>query len=285
MEIELDLTKPFHELVSRIFAAHPRKSGDINIVKKIIHLSDLHLGYSDCLEKAERIFQNIIKREKTEGTVILITGDIVDKGASKEDLVDGLKLLAELRGNGFTVLLCPGNHDYGTGYLNSAKTADNFRKIYLPEVSGFPRLDIIGNVAFIGLDSTAGELEWYNRYFADGKLGRKQRIELEKIMADPAIKDKIKVVYLHHHPIHFLPLMWLKDRERLRKIIGGKVDILLFGHMHFGNTYPNAWGIKIVMDGGSSTGKKALDLFPVKIRHRVIHLSDMSVTEDNFLLG
>jgi 3',5'-cyclic AMP phosphodiesterase CpdA len=206
----------------------------------------------------------------------------VDKGASKDDLVAGLKLLAELRGNGFTVLLCPGNHDYGTGYMASAKTAENFRKIYLPEVS-FPRLDIIGNVAFIGLDSTIGELEWYNRFFAEGKLGREQRMALEKIMADPAIQDKIKVVYLHHHPIHFIPFMQLKDRERLRKIIGGKVDVLLFGHLHFGGTYHNTWGIKVVIDGGSSTGKAALGGFPITIRHRIIHLADMSVTEENFL--
>ncbi len=158
MEIELDPKKPFHELVSWIFAAHPRKSGDINIVKKIIHLSDLHLGYSDCIEKAERIFQNIIKREKTEGTVIIITGDIVDKGASKEDLVAGLKLLAELRGNGFTVLLCPGNHDYGTGYMNSAKTADNFRKIYLPEVSASRGLILSATSLLSGLIQQRGNL-------------------------------------------------------------------------------------------------------------------------------
>jgi len=283
MNFELDPKKSFHELLSHIFAAYPSKSGTINDIKKIIHLSDIHIGYEDCSQKAEKIVANIIKREKTEGTVVVITGDIVDKGASKEDLVAGLKLLAELRGNGFTVLLCPGNHDYGTGYLGSKKTAENFRKIYLPEVI-FPRLDIIGNVAFIGLDSTIGELEWYNRFFAEGKLGREQRIALEKIMADPAIQNKIKVVYLHHHPIHFFPLMQLKDRARLKKIIGGKVDVLLFGHLHFGNTYHNTWGIKVVMDGGSSTGKKALGGFPVNIHHRVIHLADMSVTEDNFLL-
>jgi 3',5'-cyclic AMP phosphodiesterase CpdA len=283
MNIELDPKKPFHELVSHIFAKNPRKS-DTNNIKKIIHLSDIHIGYEDCFQKAEKIVSNIIKREKTEGTVVLITGDIVDKGASKDDLVAGLKLIGELRGNGFTVLLCPGNHDYGTGYMNSAKTAENFLKIYLPEVS-FPRLDIIGNVAFIGLDSTAGELEWYNRFFADGKLGRVQRMALEKIMDDPAIQGKIKVVYLHHHPIHFMPLMWLKDRERLKKIIGGKVDVLLFGHLHFGNTYHNAWGIKVVMDGGSSTGKKALGNIPVNIQHRVIHLPDLSVKEENYLLG
>jgi predicted MPP superfamily phosphohydrolase len=280
LNIDIDPKKPFHELVTRIFE---RNKYVVSNVTKIIHLSDLHIGYADCFDKAETIVRNIIKREKTEGTVVIITGDIVDKGASKEDLVAGLKLLAELRGNGFTVLLCPGNHDYGTGYLNSKKTAENFRKIYLPEVSGFPRLDVIGNVAFIGLDSTAGELEWYNRYFAEGKLGRVQRMALENIMDDPAIKNKIKVVYLHHHPIHFIPLMLLWDRLRLKKIIGGRVDILLFGHLHFGHTYHNTWGIPVVIDGGSSTGKKALELFPINIRHRIIHLADMSVTEGNFL--
>jgi predicted MPP superfamily phosphohydrolase len=255
----------------------------MNNLLRIIHLSDLHLGYKDCQEKAERIAQNIIKTEKPSETAIVITGDIVEHGASKEELVAGLKLLADLRGNGFTVLICPGNHDYGTGFINSEKTAKNFRKVFLPEIKEFPSLDIIGNAAFIGLDSTSDELHWYDRFFADGELGKSQIFRLEKIMNDPSIQDHIKVVYLHHHPIHFLPFFRLKDRMQLKRIIQNKVDLLLFGHLHFGALYRKVWGIKVVADGGSSTGKPALGMFKTKVHHRVISLINFGITEKNYL--
>ncbi|HTY13567.1 MAG TPA: metallophosphoesterase [Candidatus Omnitrophota bacterium] len=252
---------------------------------RIIHLSDLHIGYKDYWKRSERIVNNILAREKPGESIIVITGDIADYGASAEDLTDGLKLLAELRGHGFTVLICPGNHDYGTGFANSEKTAEHFRKLFLPEVKEFPHLEIIDNLAFIGLDSTADELHWYDRYFADGELGKEQLDRLEQMVNDPALKDKVKIVYLHHHPIHFLPFFQLKDRGRLRKIVEGKVDVLLFGHLHFGGTYHNTWRIKVVIDGGSSTGRLALGLFGINIKHRVVDLSDFSVKETDYLSG
>lgn len=252
---------------------------------QIIHLSDLHLGAKNCGEKAARIAQNIIKREKPEESLILITGDIADRGASEPDLIAGERLLADLRGHGFTVLLCPGNHDYGTGFANSEVTAEKFLARFLPEVKEFPTLDIVQNIAFIGLDSTADELHWYDRYFADGELGKGQLARLEKLIADPRIKELVKVVYLHHHPIHFLPFFQLKDRQRLKEIVEGKIDLLLFGHLHFGGTYHNTWDIKVVIDGGSSTGRLALGLFWVNIKHRVIDLADFTVQEKNYLVG
>ncbi len=257
----------------------------IKMVKspRIIHLSDLHIGYRDCGEKTARIVLNIIKRESPDNNIIVITGDIADRGACEADLSAGQELLERLRSRGFTVLLCPGNHDYGTGFVNSAETARKFKERFLPQVKEFPRLDMIKNIAFIGLDSTADELHWYDRYFADGELGKVQLQRLEKVMSDPQIKDKIKVVYLHHHPIHFIPFHQLKDRRKLREIIEGRADILLFGHLHFGGTYHNTWNIKIVIDGGSSTGKLALGIFSIKIKHRVIDPADFSVIEKNYL--
>lgn len=253
--------------------------------KRIIHLSDLHIGYKDFGSRSAKIVQNIIKRENPSENIIVITGDIADRGASIDDLESGMLLISELRGHGFKVLLCPGNHDYGTGFMNSEKTAENFRKMFLPDVKEFPSLDIVGNLAFIGLDSTADELHWYDRYFADGELGQEQLDKLDKIVNDPALKDLRKIVYLHHHPIHFLPFFQLKDRRKLRAIIENKVDVLLFGHLHFGGTYHDTWGIKVVIDGGSSTGRLALGLFGINIKHRVIDLSNFTVTETNYLAG
>jgi predicted MPP superfamily phosphohydrolase len=250
---------------------------------RLIHLSDLHLGHGDCGAKAERIVGKIIEREDPDRNIVVITGDLVDRGAAADDLAAGERLLAELRGRGFTVLLCPGNHDYGTGFMNSAETARRFRARFLPKVQEFPVVEVVREIAFIGLDSTADELHWYDRYFADGELGEGQLAGLARVLAGPELADKVKVVYLHHHPLHFLPFFQLKDRARLKALIAGKIDVLLFGHLHFGGTYHRTWDIKVVIDGGSSTGRLALGLFGVNVKHRVIDLADYSVAERNYL--
>ncbi len=249
----------------------------------IIHLSDLHIGYKTCGPRASKIIENIIKHENPGSSIVVITGDIVEQARQDKDLAAALKLMDELRKHNFRVLLCPGNHDYGTGLMNSRENARNFRKLFLPQVKTFPRSDIIKDTVFIGLDSNAEELHWYDRFFADGELGDAQLGRLDKMLGDPGIKDKIKVVYLHHHPLRSLPLHRLKDSKKLKAVVENKIDILLYGHLHFGRSYNKTWGIKIVLDGGSSTGKRAAKILGVRIKHRVINLTDLSIIEKNYL--
>jgi predicted MPP superfamily phosphohydrolase len=250
---------------------------------QIIHLSDLHIGYKICGQKASKIIKNIVKHESPSKSIIVITGDIVEQARRDKDLEAALKLIEELRKHNFRVLLCPGNHDYGTGLMNNRKIAQNFRKLFLPQVKAFPQIDIIKDTVFIGLDSNAEELHWYDRFFADGELGEAQLARLNNILSDPFIKDKTKVLYLHHHPFHSLPLHQLKDSKKLKAVIENKIDIFLYGHLHFGRSYNKTWGIRIVLDGGSSTGKRAAKIFGIRIKHRVIDLTDFSTVEKNYL--
>jgi len=250
---------------------------------QIIHLSDLHIGYKTCGPKASEIIDNIIKYENPTHSIIIITGDIVEQARNDKDLETALKLLDELRKHNFRVLLCPGNHDYGTGLINSRKNAQNFRKLFLPEVEIFPCLDIIKDIVFIGLDSSAEELHWYDRFFADGELGNTQLANLKKILNAPEIKNKTKVVYLHHHPFEVFPFHQLKDSKKFKAVIENEIDILLYGHNHLGHSHNGAWGIKVVLDGGSSTGKRTAKIFGTRIKHRAINLTDFSIIEKNYL--
>jgi len=252
---------------------------------QIIHLSDLHIGYQDCGTKAAKIIENIIKYEDPKVSIIIITGDIVERARQAKDFTLALELMARLKQGNFKVLLCPGNHDYGTGFINSRKNAREFRRLFIPEVANFPYLDIFGNTAFIGLDSNEAELHWYDRFFADGELGALQLTKLDKMLNDPQLKDKTKVVYLHHHPYSRLPFHCLKDSQKLKKVIENRIDVLLYGHLHLGLSQNNTWGIKIVLDGGSSTGKRMPEMFGFKIKHRVIDLADFSIVEKNYLGG
>lgn len=250
---------------------------------QIIHLSDLHIGYRDCGQKATKIVKNIIKHENPVNSIIIITGDIVDQARRDKDLAAGLELIQELRKHNFRVLLCPGNHDYGTGLMNPPKTAQNFRKLFLPQVKEFPQVDIIENTVFIALDTGAEELRWYDRLFVDGGLGAAQLARLDKILADPQIKTKTKVLYFHHHLFPNIPCCQLKGSKKLKAVIENKIDIVLYGHMHFGWSNNKTWGIKIMLDGGSSTGKKMAKIFSIRIKHRGIDLTDLSIIEKNYL--
>jgi 3',5'-cyclic AMP phosphodiesterase CpdA len=125
----------------------------------ILHLSDLHLGVQHSIERMQKLTDAIITQfADTSRPVIVMSGDLVDNPFGKgyrylEPFLDRLSMA------GFSVLAIPGNHDYGIGFFNWPPFERKFRRTFLPfPDAGYPRLDIISDTAFIGLDSCAAEL-------------------------------------------------------------------------------------------------------------------------------
>lgn len=245
-------------------------------MKKIIHLSDIHIGYDDLTDRLDDIIARLIFTKKPpENYVIVITGDMVNDATKEDNYKKAALYLNRLKEAGFPVLIIPGNHDYGTGSRGSAEYVSKFKKtFYGTSAITYPKLDIIDNIAFIGLDSMAEELHWYDRLWAEGELGEQQLKRLAELLKSDKVKAaEYLVVYLHHHPFHPRPFHQLKDTEKLKEALAGhKIDALLFGHNHEGKTWNGVWGIKRVYDGGSSTGKQG-KFGP----HRVIDLSQEPV--------
>jgi 3',5'-cyclic AMP phosphodiesterase CpdA len=168
-----------------------------------------------------------------------------------------------LERTGFTVLIAPGNHDYGTGSWGFGVFIKIFKKIYYKNPSfSFPKLDIIDNNAYIALDSMAGVLKGHITFFAQGKIGKSQLDDLRKLLYSPAVIGcNYIIIYLHHHPMDYRPFMQLLDSEELGEIIVKKVDILLFGHFHEKEAngevknFHGIWDIQRCYNAGSSTGK------------------------------
>ena len=251
-------------------------------MKKIIHLSDLHIGHGDCGPDFRKIINNISERmNPARNYIIVITGDIVDNANHTEFTDEAVESIGLLREKGYRILVVPGNHDYGNGAAGRKEFVPIFKKMFYGSADiSYPKLDIIGRIAFIGLDSMAEELHWYDRFFSEGELGTEQLNRLEKILAEDKVKNRKKVVYLHHHPFDFKALMQLKDNEQLRKLIAGKIDVILFGHYHRDEEsatrdYNGTWGIPRCYNGGSSTHKNGHPGF-----QRIIDLSSGDTAKD-----
>jgi predicted MPP superfamily phosphohydrolase len=251
-------------------------------VKKIIHLSDLHIGHEDCGEKFRNLIENItFLKQPARNYIIVITGDIVDNAHHNKYIDEAVEAIQTLEERGYKVLVVPGNHDYGTGTFGNRVFVGLFKeKYYSTRKISYPKLDIIDKIAFIGLDSTAEELHWLDRFLSEGELGRGQLSRLKKMLEKPELLNRKKVVYLHHHPFDFKIGMQLKDSEELKIIIENKIDMLLFGHYHAdpssaGKIYHGIWGIKRCYNAGSSTHKNGNTGF-----HRIINLSDADPRKD-----
>lgn len=241
-------------------------------MKKIIHLSDLHVGHDNLSTKlGDIVTRMIFHKTPASNYVVVISGDTVEDATRDGSYDEASAHLNRLKQAGFSVLIVPGNHDYGTGSCGHSKYVKKFKRHFFGTTDiKYPKVDLIDNIAFIGLDSMAAEVNWYDFLWAEGQLGKKQLKRLGKILESEEVTNmKYTVVYLHHHPFDPKPFHHLKDSEKLgRKLEGHSVDALLFGHNHDGRVWSGHWGIKRVYDAGTSTGKDGKDSI-----HRVIDLS------------
>lgn len=244
-------------------------------MRKIIHLSDLHIGCKrqDLDVRFESIVQSIIfSKEPAENYVVVVTGDLVDTATDPLNHVLAKQQLEKLRAKGFVVLVVPGNHDYGTGTRGNKKYLLRFKEMFYGDPNfTFPKLDLIDNIAFIGLDSMEQELNTFDKLGANGELGPAQRERLDALLGEPAVREAaFRVIYLHHHPFDPWILHELKDSEQVGAILQkhGNIDAILYGHNHNFKSWNGKWGIPRCYDAGSSTRKNDKPSFV-----RVIDLS------------
>ena len=242
-------------------------------------MSDLHVGAT--VPKVQKDFEDVADAliaelgDRASDHIIVITGDLVDDAHLGPHLGEHAEAqLQRLREAGFgNILVVPGNHDYGSGKIGYKELVSSFKERFYgsdgkrfiadcrhdghdPHTT-YPKLNIINDVAFVGLDSMADELNWHDRLFAQGELGRAQLQRLDDLLHGETVAACARrVVYLHHHPFGYRPGHQLRDSAALAKVLTGRVDALLFGHRHQGKPHHGECGIPRCYDAGSATGKR-----------------------------
>ena len=255
---------------------------------KIIHLSDLHIGKSNNLEKSTRIIDWIIDNKRShQSEMVIISGDLVDDGATWQ-FMQAKELLDRLKQKEYTVLVAPGNHDYGPeGFRESAKSRRDFAEL-ISGVSEYPHLSVTGGQAIIVLDSMEKEVENIELWGAQGCLGKEQLqkldLLLDEINQNPSIENV--VVVLHHHPFDYLFYHGMRDHADLKGVISGRlnklprVNCLLFGHKHLENRFNDPeenkeelYGINLIYASGQTVERDSKGKMVIP----VIDLEEMTI--------
>lgn len=212
---------------------------------KIIHLSDLHIGKSNNLEKAQVVVDWIIENQALhQSDLVIISGDLVDDGETWQ-FEKAKELINRLTEADYSVFVAPGNHDYGPdGYRENPASKRDFRDL-ISGTEEYPAVHLKSGQAFVILDSMEAEMEKVEIWSAQGYLGLKQLqkldLTLDELAENPAVENVILV--LHHHPFDYLFYHGLRDHADLKGIISRRpgqpprVNALLFGHKHLDHRF------------------------------------------------
>lgn len=200
---------------------------------KIVHMSDMHIGFTQFRE--DILLKAINKINKMRPDAVVISGDITDNGYYKEFV----------KAKGYIDLLIPptmvipGNHD-----------ARNIGDEVFEEVIGhrYSSLELIdSNIKIIGLDSSVPDL-------GHGKIGRLQKHFLEHEIMDAKERNMFIIITVHHHIIP------VPNTGRERNVLSDAGDILLLllenninlvlsGHKHV----PHVWKMNDTIFATSGT--------------------------------
>ncbi len=161
---------------------------------------------------------------------ICVTGDLMNLGLPGE-IPRGLAFLQSL-GAPDKVSVIPGNHD---AYVPGARAkALNAWAPFFSSDEGsavYPMVRLRQGVAIIGLSTAVATPP----FRATGTLGRKQRAHLADILAVTKAQGLLRLVMLHHPPVHGLVAGYkrLTDMAKFQAIIAAEgAELILHGHSH-----------------------------------------------------
>ena len=179
---------------------------------RIIQFADSHIGTTF---NGQDFAKHVAKMQSYNPDIVVITGDFVDNGTSKEDFIKTLEALSSLKSR-FGTYFVPGNHD---------KSSNG--KAY----RGFSNDEMITEIQKYGIKVLQDEAVLINNQFY--LIGRKDASEPVRGGYRKPISEVIKgldtskyMIVLDHQPTDY-------ENQAV-----SKVDLVLSGHTHGGQLFP-----------------------------------------------
>lgn len=245
---------------------------------RIAHITDVHIKY-DNPEPNLGKFRQLVDDALSSGCDhIVLTGDIADYADERDyDYIRALLLEFDLLSS-HKLSVIPGNHDIFGGpspelpfylypthcrKLNYDQKLTQFYDSFIEtfdytltgENSFLPYAKVLNEqCAVIGINSVAKYSQYMNPLGTNGYVSKSQFETIKNLLANESIKERIKLVLIHHHfnkpgeskayPEHSL---WLKTEQAKMRLHQKselfelfkkkKVNAVLHGHTHITDTY------------------------------------------------
>ena len=181
---------------------------------KIIHISDLHLGSFNSVDKLNEVV-DIINNENAD--LVVFTGDLINNYYFEAiPYIDTLNKIKAKHGK-FSIL---GNHDYGDYRFrnrDSSEWQENFNKlIELEKKAGFDLL--LNESRLVSVDGSVFNIVGVENW---GVGGFSKDGDLKKAMSN--VDDSIPTILLSHDPSHWRYVVQKSNYH---------IDLQLSGHTH-----------------------------------------------------
>jgi 3',5'-cyclic AMP phosphodiesterase CpdA len=220
---------------------------------------------------------------------VLCTGDVTNLALAQEfEFARGK--FDRLAGGPTHVTVIPGNHDayVAEGVEHFGRLFDEYHRAdpgwEWPEGGEggrWPIVRIRGELALIGL-STSRATPWFTAY---GRVGEAQLDRLAKVLADPRLTGKVRVVAIHHPPAGkraHSKIRGLRDHEAFAKVIAeGGADLIVHGHEHRDMTEQLAGPAGPVPVRGIASGTYHHNQPDRVARYRIYEIEGASVRSDH----
>ena len=282
---------------------------------KIAHISDLHFDRQYKMNNIKKVDTFLNHISSLEIDHLVITGDI-SHNVNKFDyyiLKDLLKKYNLLQSEKTSLVI--GNHDIFGGVITAEDVIDfpnrckeiNYEEkileffeifselfdsaIFVGENNSFPYVKNFNNFVFAGLNSNARYSLIKNLFASNGKVYKEQVADLEILLNKEEVKQKEKIVLIHHHFSKFhrdllnkKNPMWDKVEKSTMKLRGKKklldlfkrnnVRLVLHGHVHQMSDYKRE-GI-MFCNAGSSIDNYDNE----KIQFNLINIDETNISRE-----
>lgn len=248
-------------------------------MKKIIHLSDLHIGLRQKeTNRTATIFNKIAG--SFPGIPVIITGDLTDSATQKQ-FIKTRKLLDNLAQSN-PILAVPGNHDYAwkgnilrsNGWANWVKHLGSplgWHRKQVPwmginyEPKGVDGLGVWKDKScvYFGIDSgDPNDKQISARGYISQRLADTLANSLKKYAG------KTRIAFLHHHPFTegiLATFTKLHGSRRFLMTLKDNCELVLFGHEHEYGIWWNKRGVPLVVSSHKSTDTISGDCLMVTV--------------------